>query len=426
MNNFSILNADSVVISEGDGGYCDPGSVKSLTLQYQNISGKDLTGVIRYPFPGKVNDDFENNVNAPIANADIIKQTNRGVNQVATIAKEDGGAALTAFTGRVKCLEYISGVWTVRDTGAVNFPAAPGDRVYILCNEKILNLYYNPGTAGVYTTLNIKIWTGAAWAIPAGLTNGTSNLSVEGRINLLTSDAATWEKVQIFDTTNDMVYWAYAVEISSPDASPTQAISTTTGFQWDYVYDLPKHFLLDTGLYYLKPPDANPYIPVTPDYEFPNLGRIVFQDDPFAVYTTYSLVCEITYKLPQSGSYVIDATGANAVTVTIDGGSPSAPIGVQTGINPNTGLYYQNTNIISGISIGLNALTSGDQGTIPISELLKYLYQSLDDITFINADLPLGDIDDNDSVTVYSEFRPPIDSVEGENEWIIEDYLSGD
>ena len=90
MSNFSILNADGVAISESDIGYVDPGAAKAFTLQYQNVSGKNLTGVIRYPFPGKVGDDFENNVNTPIVNADIIKQTNRGVNQVANSKRRCG------------------------------------------------------------------------------------------------------------------------------------------------------------------------------------------------------------------------------------------------------------------------------------------------------------------------------------------------
>ncbi|HOT31234.1 MAG TPA: hypothetical protein PLQ61_06840 [Bacteroidales bacterium] len=428
MSNFSILDENGAVVTEGDFGYDDPGAVKALTLQCQNISGKNLTGVECYPFPDAINSAYENNVNTPIAGYEIIKQTERGVKQVTHLAKEDVGAGLTAVTDRVKCLEYIGGVWTVRDTGAVNFPAAPGDKTYLLFDEKVLNIYFNPGTAGNYSTLNIKTYNGTSWGIPAGLTDGTSKLSAEGYISITPTDASTWEKVQIQDTTNNMTYWGYAYEISSPDASPTQAVSTSDGFHGAYVYDLPKCFIKGTGEYWLKSDGESPaYTEITETvaFEYANMGRVIFPSDPLSVHPTYTIVCDIYYKNPQPGSYVIDVIDANTVTVTKDGGTPSANITVLTGINPSTGLYYKNSNIVNGVYISLNALTAGDQGTIPISDFLKYLWISSDNSTFYNSDLEIGSIDNNVSTTVYLKAIPPLSAIESENEWDAEFYISG-
>jgi hypothetical protein len=417
MANFAILDANDVALTEYDSGYTDPGAEKEIQFQYQNTAGKTLTGIKHFPFPGKLNNTFVNNTNFPLLAAEIIRETEAGSKQTSTIAKEDVGAACAAFEQRVKCYEYISGSYTERTTGAVNFMAGASDEVILLCDRKILNIYVNLATLGSYTGFDVQIWTGAAWTTPASLVDGTSGLTQDGVIQIDKTSAADWAKKQITGTGITNPVWGYPVKFKC-SAVTTQAVSEAAGLYWEYAYTLPKCCLYGTGDYYLK--DGSTYVPISPDYEYANLGMVVFQTNPFAgAYAGYSLCCAITYKNPQPGVYVIDADSSSTVTVTIDGGSPSASIGVSTAAD------NENTNVISGVDIEFNTLTTGDQGTITISDALKYIDWSLDDTTYYNNDLDLVDMNTSDKQTIYGIYSPPMAATESSNEWDVEIFVEG-
>jgi len=424
-DNFIVLNSDDVAITEQDEGYVDPGAKKFFEFQYQNISGKTLTGIKHKPYSGFVDDDFINNINRPIAGIEIIRQTNQGSNQIATIAKEDEGAELTAFEQRIKCFRYSGGTYTEVSSGAVSFMASPSDKIILLSDQKILNIRVKLGTIGSYTGFTLKIsQSDGSYATPSGLVDGTSGLSVaDGVIKIDAASAENWAKIKISGTGIDEPVWAYAAEFGCTGVT-TQAISEADGLYWEYAYLTPYHFLYGDGAYYRKSDPT--YVAATPEYEYGNLGMVVFQDNPLDTpYGSYTLACDISYKLPQVHNFVIDATGANTVTVTIDGGSPSSEIGVQTGINPVTGLYYSNTNIVPGVDIFLNELESGDQGEFTISEMLKYLSWSLTEGDYQNKDIDLEDMDNGYNQTIYGEFSPPMNAEESGNEWNCELFVEG-
>jgi hypothetical protein len=425
-SSIAVLDENDVALTEIDYGVVSPGEVKAKELQYQNNSTVNIASAVNFNFPGMLSDTWENASVSPnlITNARIIRESSQGIKQTVSVVKESC-PDLTLFTGRCKCLEYIGGVWTVRDTGAVNFPATAGDKTYILCDERILNLYYKPGTPGSYSNLGMKIHNGTSWVTPASLSDGTSKLSVEGRIKIPATDAEDWRKVLIEDSTNNMTYWGYAVEFSTTDASPTQAISTSDGFRWEYAYDLPNCMLYGDGEYHTKSDAVTPTfsdITANVTYEYGNIGRIVFEDDPLSGTPTYTLVAEYSYKTPSPGVYVIDVVSSSTVTVTIDGGSASAPIGVST-VAGN-----KNRNIIQGMEITLNTtITVGDQATVTISEMAKYLWLSLADNynDYVNKDLTVGAIAVGSSVTVYTKFIPPLDFSESYNDYYTEWYVAG-
>lgn len=423
--NFIILDENSNTITEEDRGYKDPGAIDNFEFQYQNNSGKSLTDIKHKPYPGLVNDDFINNVNNPLAAVEIIRQNSGGSDQYSSIAREDVGAGLTAFEQRVKCFLYSGGTYTEVSSGAVSFMASASDKIILLSDQKILNIRVKLGTLGSYAGFAVKIsQPNGSYLTPAGLVDGTSGLSVaDGVIKIDAASAADWTKKQISGTGITTPVWGYAVEFSCTGVT-TQAISEADGLYWEYAYLTPYHFLYGDGAYYRK--SGSTYVAATPEYEYGNLGMVVFQDNPLAApYESYTLVCAISYKLPQVHTFVIDATGANTVTVTIDSGTPSADIGVQTGINPVTGLYYSNPDVIPGIDLSLNALTAGDQGTIEISEMLKYLSWSLTEGDYQNKDIDLIDMDNGVTQTIYGEFSPPMDATEDENEWNCEAFVEG-
>lgn len=419
--NFAILDSLDVALTELDLGYVDPGAEKSFEFQYQNTSGKSLTGITHFPFPGIQNDTHENTVNNPILAVEIIRQSAQGVNQTATLAKESADSACTAFEQRVKCYEYIGGTFTERTTGAVSFPASASDKVYLMSDRKILNFRIIPDTAGNYTGFTAKIWTGAAYEEPAGLVDGSSGASVEGVVQIDAASAANWVKKKLTGTGITSPVTGYIVEISVT-AVTTQAITTAGGLYWEYAYELPKHFLKGVGAYW-KYTSPSSYVQIYPTYEYANLGLIVFQDNPISGAT--GIRCDIEYKLPQDGLYEIVATGANTVTVEKDGGGASAGIGVQAGLNPISGAYYLNKNVVFGMNIVLDTLVALDAGNFTVSDKLRYVDWSLDDVTYVNNDLALSDMANAAKQTVYGIYSPPMSSQESENELFFEFFVEG-
>jgi hypothetical protein len=421
MSNFAVRDADDTVITEYDGGYIDPGATKNIEFQYENISGVDLEDIVHFPFPGLVNDTFTNTVNTPLAGVEIIRQNSQGVNQTSTLAKESSDSDLTAYEGRVKCLEYISGAYTERHTGAVNFMNGASDYVYLLCDRKILNIYVDLDTNGSYTGFDVEIWTGAAWETPASLSDGTSGLTGDGVIQIDATSAADWEKKTFSGSGIANPLTGYPVRFSCT-AVTTQAVSATDGLYWEYAYTLPVSFLYGLGEYYRYTAPST-YTQIYPTYEYANLGMVVFLADPLS--TGDSIRSNLTYKNPQDGTYEIVATDTDEVTIEKDGGGASAGIGVQTGIDPNTGEYYANTNILDGVDIKLNALTAGDTGEFIICDKLKYIDWSTDDTTYYNNDIDIADLDAGEKDTVYGKFSAPMGTAESENIGYIEFFAEG-
>ncbi len=421
-SSISVLDSEGIALSEIDYGVVEPGEVKAIQVAYQNNSTSDIASAKKTPYPDLQSDSFTNDINVDgdsVTAMRVIRETAQGVMQTATIAKESAGAELTAFEQRVQVWEYIGGVWTERNTGSVNFMADPSDEIHIGCDERILNLRIKLATPGSYAGFNVKLsQEDGSYATPVGLVDGTSGLSVaDGVIQIDQASAADWRKIKVNGK------WVYDIKLICT-AVTTQAISESDGVYWEYTYDLPKHFLAGAGKYYLKSDEATPtYTEVTPDYEYQNLGRIVFQDDPFATYPTYTLVCEITYKNPQSKVYQIDVVSVNTVTVTEDGGSPSSPINVSTTAG------NKNTNIILGCEITLKTgdLAVGNRATVKISPMLKYLWHCLTDTynSYINGDLTLGAISTGSSVDCYTKYIPALDALESENERYFNDYITG-
>jgi len=421
--NFTILDSDDVALAELDGGYVDPGAEKAFEFQYQNTSGKNLTNIVHCPYPGIQNDIHENTVNSPILGIEIIRQSAQGANQTATLAKEDGDSECTAFEQRVKCYEYISGTFTERTTGAVNFPASASDKLYLMSDRKILNFRIIPDTAGSYTGFTVKAWTGSAFTQPAGLVDGSSGASVEGVVYMDAASAANWQKKKLTGTGITSPVTGYCFEISVTGVT-TQAVTTEGGLYWEYAYELPKHFLKGTGEYWLYTAPST-YDQIYPTYEYANLGLIVFQDDPFTGGGD-EIRCDIEYKQPQDGLYEIVATGANTVTVEKDSGGASAGIGVQTGLNPITGNYYLSKNVVAGMNVVFDTLAAGDAGNFTVSDTLRYIDWSDDDSTYYNNDLDLSNMGDGQKQTVYGIFSPPMSSQESANEVYFEFFVEGE
>lgn len=417
----SVLNSSGVAIAEIDYGVVEPGEVKALQVAYQNDSTSNIASAEKTPYPDLQSDSFTNDINVggdSVTAVRVIRETIQGVKQTATIAKEAAGSEVTPFESRVQCWEYIGGVWTERNTGAVNFMAAPGDEIHVLCDERILNLNVKVATPGNYTGFNVKLsQVDGSYVTPAGLVDGTAGLTGNGIIQIDAASAADWRKIKVNGK------WGYDLKFICTGVT-TQAVSEVTGLYWEYAYDLPKHFLAGAGKYYLKTDEISPTYPeITPTYEYQNLGRIVFASDPFALHPTYTMVCEITYKNPQSKVYQIDVVSANTVTVAEDGGSPSAAINVTT-VSGN-----KNINIIIGCEITLKTgdLTIGNRATIKISPMLKYLWHCLTDTynSYINGDLTLGAITSGSSVDCYTKYIPALNALESENERFFNDYITG-
>lgn len=421
--NFTILDSEDVALAELDGGYVDPGAEKAFEFQYQNTSGKSLTNIVHCPYPGIQNDIHENTVNNPILGIEVIRQSAQGANQTATLAKEDGDSECTAFEQRVKCYEYISGTFTERTTGAVNFMASASDYVIQMCDRKILNTYFNPGTPGSYTGFDIQLWNGSTWFSPTK-TDGTSGLSTAGAIRIAAASAASWQKLKLTGTGITSPVTGYPIKYKCT-AVTTQAVSAVGGLYWEYAYELPKHFLKGTGEYWLYTASPEDYTQIYPTYEYANLGLIVFQDDPFSGGGD-EIRCDIEYKLPQNGLYEIVATGANTVTVEKDSGGASAGIGVQTGLNPITGNYYLNKNVVAGMNVVFDTLAASDAGNFTVSAALRYIDWSDDDSTYYNNDIPLSNMADDQKQTVYGIFSPPMDSQESANEVYFEFFVEGE
>lgn len=421
-SSISVLDSSGIALSEIDYGVVEPGEVKAIQVAYQNDSTSDIASAGKTPYPDLQGDSFTNDINVggdSFTAMRVIRETTQGVRQTATIAKESTDAGLTAFEQRVQVWEYIGGVWAERNTGSVNFMAGASDEIHIGSDEKILNLRIKLAATGSYTGVAIKLsQEDGSYETPAGLVDGTSGFSVaNGVIQIDAASAADWRKIKVNGK------WVYDIKITCT-AVITQAISESDGVYWEYAYDTPKHFLAGAGKYYLKSDEATPtYTEVVPDYEYQNLGRIAFQDDPFASHPTYTLVCEITYKNPQSKVYQIDVVSVNTVTVTEDEGSPSSPINVST-IAGN-----KNTNIILGCEITLKTgdLTVGNRATVKISPMLKYLWHSLADNynDYVNGDLTLGAIATGASVDCYTKYIPALDALESENERYFNDYVTG-
>jgi len=181
--------------------------------------------------------------------------------------------------------------------------------------------------------------------------------------------------------------------------------------------------LKGVGEYYLYTAPST-YTQIYPEFEYANLGLIAFEDNPFGAGGD-AIRCNIEYKLPQDGLYEIVATAASTVTVEKDGGGASAGIGVQTGINPITGGYYLNKNVVVGMNIIFDTLVSSDAGNFTISDKLRYVDWSLDDSTYYNNDLDLIDMDDTDKQTIYGIFSPPMSAQESTNELFLEFFVEG-
>jgi hypothetical protein len=423
--NFTILDSEDVALAEFDGGYVDPGAEKAFEFQYQNTSGKSLTNIVHCPYPGIQNDIHENTINNPILGIEIIRQSATGSNQTATLAKESADSACTAFEQRVKCYEYIGGTHTERATGAVNFMAAAGDKVILLCDRKIcaINVKVNGGTPGSYTGFYVKFWNGSSYAAPAHLSDGTSGMTQDGIITWEAADVATWEKKKITGTGITEPVTGYPIEFGCT-AVTTQAVTEAAGLYWEYAYELPKHFLKGVGEYYLYTAPST-YTQIYPEFEYANLGLIAFEDDPFGGGGD-AIRCNIEYKLPQDGLYEIVATNASTVTVEKDGGGASAGIGVQTGLNPITGNYYLNKNVVAGMNVVFDTLVASDAGNFTVSEALRYIDWSDDDSTYYNNDIPLSNMADDQKQTVYGIFSPPMDSQESANEVYFEFFVEGE
>ncbi len=420
--NFAILDADGNGLTELDLGFIDPGQQKEFEFQYENISGKDLENVSHFPYPGLVNDSFENTVNNPIVAVEIIKQSNFGVNQTSTLEETDSDSECPAYEERGKVYEYIGGTFTPRDTGAINMMAGASDYVIQMCDRKILNTYLDPDTPGSYTGFSIQLWNGSAWFTPT-FSDGSSGASTAGNIRISAASAASWEKLRLTGTGITSPVYGYPIKYICTAVTIQAVLKATKGLYWNYAYELPKVFLKGIGEYHLYTAPSG-YVQIYPTYEYPNLGLIVFQDNPFSGVGT-AIRCAIEFKLPQPGTYEVVATGAGTVTVEQDSGGPSADIGVVPGINPVTGAYYPNGNIVPGINIYLSELTSGDTGEFTVSDALKYLDWSDDDSTYYNNDIDLSDMNDGTTQTVYGIYSPSMFSEESDNKFNFKFMVEG-
>ncbi len=412
MSSINFLNDNDEAITELDYGIVSPGEVKSKEIKLENNTSETIEDIDFCPFPGLISDTFENTINTDgdsVQSVRVVRETTGGTLQTVSIAKEDSGSEITAYEERVYCFEYLSSVYTARNTGSVNFMAIAGDKVYLGCNERIFNINVTISTPGSYTGFAIKYNNGTSFVAFAGATDGTSGLTGSGIIQLDKASVALWRKSKVNGK------WAYWVEFSCT-AVTTQAVASD--MYWEYAYNLPKHFIKGEGTYYTKSDAATPtYAEVTPDYIYGNMGRIVFFDNPLAGIPTYTLHAEIDYKIPQAGTYQIDVDSTS--TVTVNGGSP-------IGVSLITG--NKNYNIIPGLEIVLKTtLTVSNQAVINISEMLKHLWVSLDDTynNYSNNDLDCSDLATGSSVPVYTKYIPDVDCAEADNERYLELYARG-
>ncbi|OQA16919.1 MAG: hypothetical protein BWY64_02378 [bacterium ADurb.Bin363] len=158
---------------------------------------------------------------------------------------------------------------------------------------------------------------------------------------------------------------------------------------WTWVYNYPHHFLLGSADIYTKSDDTTPvYTDIRGEivYDYPNLGWVVFDNNPIAANPTYSIVGEYSYKLPQSGEYTLDFPTDS--TCQVNGG-------VVKGIIADG--KYIHTNIIDGLELVFtDNVQELNQAFIEISDALKYTWYApdLDDSpgTYQNSDLTLASI----------------------------------
>ncbi len=377
-------------------GLCPPGLSHEQFIGAKNNDSTAIVKPVVAFYPNQKSNTHLNTSGYPVIFSSIICQDDNGNLQKTVVAKEAADAELTKLTSRYKVLRYNGTSYTdVTEDATINMMASSSDKLYVGCNEIIPCLKMEFSTPGSYTGFAYKISQSDNTfnTPPVDATDGTSETTSDGVVDLGTVTEAEWQKC-ILSGFN--MYW---IEFSCT-AVTTQAVLDV--LYWEYNYQLPYVCLLGTGLYYDK---TASYTPVTPYAEYCNMGRIVFDADPCAS-PGNTLSGAFNYKNPQPGTYLLTFSNINTTAKTAN---CQVNAGSDIGIRIDSVTIHE--NIVPGMKLIFSSgLTATDTATIEISESVKWDWYALPDGsvpgTYQNKDLELPDIAAGDIEMFYHKNIP--------------------
>jgi hypothetical protein len=339
----------------------------------------------------------------------MVRITNGGTVKKTDVEKETSDP-LVLRTERGKCFLWDNSESTYVDysSGNVIFMDGSSDYIYIGTDEIIRNINFEFSTPGSYTGVNFKYSSeedeNTFTVLPGDSSDGTSALTANGVLFLGTITPALWKKTTI---NGYRMYW---IRIGCT-AKTTQAEADV--LHWTWAYDYPHHFLLGEATVHTKSDGATPvYNDITSNivYDYPNMGMVVFDENPIEANPTYSIVAEYSYKLPQmpeDGIYTLSFPSES--TCEVNGGAAK-------GITPND--VYIHRDLVDGLEIVLRSgLEAGNEAEITISDALKWSWYADDDTPteWQNKDLELPATGSGLVSYFYYKQCPPVSVVTADN-----------
>jgi hypothetical protein len=205
MPDLQLTNSSGTVITTLSFGTIKPGDDYSVKLGIKNNTDATVNSVIVCPFPGIKNNqpDFTNG--SPIYTARVIRRSAAGTNQYSSYAYTDSGGVFTEAnsTNQARIIKYNGSAYTLYDSGNVPFMASTNEIIYIMSDYIFPNVYLGFLNTGSYGTVTYSLSsTDTSTFYTYSLTDGTTKLSADGRLQLGTVNESNWGKVSVNDINN--------------------------------------------------------------------------------------------------------------------------------------------------------------------------------------------------------------------------------
>ena len=415
MSDDFVLVADDGVteLNYIDSGTTPPGEDFLLKVGYKNVTADKRISIENVWCPDMVGHTFNNTGGKfPLLFASIIKQDENDNWQVNSVDETDPVLGkLTAIQERNKCFRFngATGNFTDFSTGNITFMQAVTDYVIFGVNEWTKNLYIEIDTAGNWVGFVWEYWNGIAWtSLPGDAVDGTSGLTVSGNLFLGTITQTLWQKYY------QNAYRMLWVRCKAPGGIVTPAVATDA--YWNYVYDTPLPFIKGVGAYSdCDEAGTAIYTPVTPAFEYPAMGRVVFDTDPL-LGVGHTLRATYQAKNPPAGLYEFTFQSCSSTTQT---GQVMVNAGDPIGISFTPGQYMR--SVIAGMIMAFAYdLADDNLANLTISQALKYLWFAEDagvtPTEFTNGDFTFASTIDPDEVNYFwVKYSPPVDYPTNEN-----------
>ena len=400
---FLLLDENDAEIADLDFDVIAQGYDSEKMFGLKNVTTSTINNVYLRFFPGIKGNNAQNTTGYSVKNAFVIRMKSSGEVQKIAVDKDDAAGELTLSTARGKAFIENTGVFTDYSTGNISMMDSSSDVFYMGCDDPYCGIYFEFSTPGNYTGIDFEYWNGSAWTDMAGHTDGTSNLTVDGYLDLGSTVLAAWDKTPI---NGFNMYW---IRIKC-SAKTTQAVSDVCYWAYNYLTDY--SFIYDVPIIYKKSTDATPvYTDVTSSaiYSYHNKGLYCFDAEPYDSAGGELLLATYSYKIPQKGTYAF--TYPSSSTCQVNAGA-TIPIVAD-------GSTFC-SNVIGGLTILFyTGIEVTYQATIEVSDALESCFLALDSTgtpgTYTNGDLNLGNITSNDTVYFWIKFCPGVTLTETTN-----------